>query len=135
MEPSLNTPIELITYGRRRPGGAPDAEQHVIADNVRGPGSAAIHHLTGLDSHCQETVLAWPGAALAVELIVEVARALPATGLRRVAVRCSAGTHRSPALAERAASMLRQMGYLVRVRHLHVHLPALLPLGTTTLDP
>lgn len=46
-----------------------------------------------------------------------------------IAIGCAGGRHRSVALVEYLAKILREAAYLVEVRHLHVHLPRVIKEG------
>lgn len=89
----------------------------------------AMRELTGLDDRVREHVLIHPSALTIVRDIVTQIEALLAgyansrTLLVRAWVGCADGRHRSVAVVEAVATVLRDLDIGVDVVHEHIHLP------------
>lgn len=122
--------MKLISFGYLHL--SPD-EDPVDADRVedlrvrlRDPAAAReILDLDGRHPRVREVVLNTPGARALLDNLVDYAL-LPTAGPRSIAIGCAGGRHRSVALVETLASVLRSLDRPVEVEHWHVHLPRVL---------
>lgn len=112
--------------------GAP-AEAELVLDArryLRDPArvrNAGLLNATGFDAAVRELVLATPGSAAAVATLVLFGLTFPGDrGPCTIAVGCVGGRHRSVALLEEAAAVLRRAGHSVNVTHRDVHRPRIL---------
>jgi RNase adaptor protein for sRNA GlmZ degradation len=126
------TTITLISFGYLR-GAAATAERVVdVRDTVRDPAIppyADPLDLDGRDEPVRRAVLTTSGALPLVFDLAADALELPADQPRRIAIGCAGGRHRSVALAEAVADVLRAVGNRVIVDHRHIQLPRALPGG------
>ena len=119
------TVINVKSFGfAHRP--APEAELVLdVRRSLRDPArvrDAGLLDATGHDQAVRELVMATPGSAAAVTTLVMFGDTFPADrGECTIAVGCVGGRHRSVALLEEAAAVLRQGGHDVTVEHLDVH--------------
>jgi UPF0042 nucleotide-binding protein len=127
----MNTPaaahsVLIVSYGEGHqdpPRG--DALTVDLVDALRNPPDdpavrAQMTQLTGLDAAVREYVMATPGAREKAAETVARVRALATCGPVTVHVKCWGGRHRSVAIADQVASLLRADGIDVRVTHRHV---------------
>ena len=107
-----------------------------LVDALRNPPAdpavrAEMTNLTGLDKRVREYVMNTPGAREKAEEVYGQTLALlrgwanPRHRLVIVHVQCWGGRHRSVALAEEVAALLRADGIGVEVYHRHIHKPLL----------
>lgn len=123
---SPDTPrVALISFGHLH-GPPPEADLTVdVRRSLRDPARAeGILDLDGRDEVVQRVVLTTPGAEALLTQLVGFARytEVPVT----IAVGCAGGRHRSVALVELAAMVLRTAGVSARVAHRDVHRPRVL---------
>lgn len=123
-------PVELTSFGYLH-GDAPDAELVVdVRDTLRDPAAARdILDLDGRDPRVKKIVMATPGAADLLDDLITYADRAHADQPRRIAIGCAGGRHRSVALIEVTAVMLRDYGIPVIVRHRDIHRPRVLHPG------
>ncbi len=107
-----------------------------LIDALRNPPTdpavrARMTSLTGLDKTVREYVMATPGARELAQEVYEQTLALlygwgnPRSRLVFVHFQCWGGRHRSVALAEEVAALLRADGLGVEVEHRHIDRPVL----------
>lgn len=129
--------VVVISYGEghQDPPGE-DGLLVNLVDALRNPpedpaARERLTHLTGLDKAVREYVMATPGARAKVMEVYGQALALlhgyaePRHRIVFVLVKCWGGRHRSVAVAEEVAAMLRADGIGVEVEHRHVGRPLL----------
>lgn len=112
---------------------AEDALTVNLIDALRNPPAdpAEMTNLTGLDKRVREYVMATPGARELAEQVYEQTLALLygwadlRSRLVFVHFQCWGGRHRSVALAEEVAALLRADGIGVEVEHRHINRPIL----------
>jgi RNase adaptor protein for sRNA GlmZ degradation len=117
-------PLTLISFGYLH-GAVPAAERVVdVRDTLRDPAAVRdLLDLDGRDEPVRRAVLTTSGALPLVFELAADALELPADQPRRIAIGCAGGRHRSVALAEAVADVLRALGNRVIVDHRHIHLP------------
>ena len=119
--------LTLISFGYLHLdpiGGPPRADRtEDVRDRLRDPaGARHLIELTGLDPRVRDHVAATPGALGLLDNLLgyaTIGQARPT----RIAIGCSGGRHRAPALVELLATRLRHAGVQVEVQHLHVDRP------------
>jgi RNase adaptor protein for sRNA GlmZ degradation len=122
------TTITIVSFGHRH-GEQPVADFTADVQRcLRDPLDTHLRNLTGLDPEIRDHVLQTPGAwGIARSLAEAGERLLSNTGQPVVlAFGCGGGRHRAVALAELAASFLRD--YDVEVIHRDIDKPVLAPL-------
>lgn len=106
--------IRLVTFGVK--SGVPDIRFHQTYDcksGIKNPHTLPLlRRLTGRDAKVQAYVISSPAAQKVVQNLVSEATPDTTVGLF-----CYGGRHRSVAIAEQAAEVLRQMGWQVTVEH------------------
>lgn len=111
--------MTIITYGKKH-GGTPFAHERFSAMHLRNPHKVArMRSADGRDPRVREYVVASPAVALLVESIVRAAGRLDTVyGDDAVlAIYCYGGKHRSVAIAEHVAPILRANGIKVAIDH------------------
>lgn len=129
MTQDLSIDVTIITRGHLHPLPVdcpePDISfdlRRLLSDPAHKPGGDMLD-LTGLDEPVRQFVLDTPGAkelvGSAVPLIFMMARVKRVT----VMVGCAGGKHRAAAVGQELAVQLERFGLRVRTVHLHVDLP------------
>lgn len=124
--------IDSFGYGHGKP---PEADITLDARRLfRNPHhDPAMVELNGLHAPVRRHVLTTDGVALLVRNAVAMTSALvadvgnPHNRLVRLAVGCTGGRHRSVAIAEAVADMLRVSDVGVNVQHRDIHKPIIQP--------
>ena len=115
----------LVSFGYAHLAGrqVPPADRvEDVRDRIPIPGATRdILDRDGFHPRVQEAVLATPGVKGLVENLVAYTRICPAP--LTIAIGCSSGRHRAPAVVEILARRLQDLGEQVDVEHLHAHLP------------
>lgn len=120
--------ITVVSFGY---GHAPAPEADITIDTrrrLRNPSAdPRMRELTGLDDPVRLHVLGTPGAVRLVEDTADLAADLQQLtgGPVTVAIGCVGGRHRSVALAEELAGVLRRDGVKTTVEHRDVHRPVI----------
>jgi RNase adaptor protein for sRNA GlmZ degradation len=117
--------LTLTSFGFLH-GQPPKADRvEDVRERLRDPAAARdIIDLDGRDARVQQVVAGTPGALDLIDNLVAYALTSSAPP-QRIAIGCSGGRHRAPALVEMLAERLRAGQVRVEVEHLHVHLPIL----------
>ncbi|WP_202919379.1 RapZ C-terminal domain-containing protein [Saccharothrix deserti] len=123
-------PVRIVSFGYLH-DAPPQADLTVdVRRLLRDPArvrDAGLLDLDGRDTAVRDVVLNTPGAGTLLDTlrqaayVADIARK-PVT----IAFGCAGGRHRSVALAEVLAALLRHDGVTVELDHLHVHLPRVL---------
>jgi RNase adaptor protein for sRNA GlmZ degradation len=127
--------VVVSSFGYRHlAAGEAAPEAHLTVDLrelLRDPHTdPAMRELTGLDLRVRAKVMGIDGAAVLADRLVAVIEQLLMLragehGLVRLAVGCCGGRHRSVALAEWIAEVLRVDGLGVEVKHHHIDQPVI----------
>lgn len=128
--------IPLVSFGYLH-SDPPAADITVDVRRTLSDPGALSHRLrqsTGLDLAVHAVVMQTPGAKRLVEWLLSLLLSDDVTPALTVAIGCAGGRHRSVALVEEVARLLRQRGRSAMVQHRDVHLPVVQPLGYTSQD-
>lgn len=120
-------PVELISFGYLH-GDAPDADLVMdVRDIMRDPAAARdILDLDGRDQRVSAVVLATRNASSVMSQAFDAVERMPSDRALRIAIGCAGGRHRSVALVEAIAAVLRDFMIPVTVDHRDVHRPRVL---------
>jgi RNase adaptor protein for sRNA GlmZ degradation len=119
--------VRVVSFGFLH--DAPPDGAHLVLDvrqYLRDPAAVrGLLDLDGRDPRVAQAVARTPGAPAAVEALAQFAATFPRPDCV-IAIGCAGGRHRSVALAEATAELLRLHGHPVTLEHRHVHLPRVL---------